>query len=139
MKRDNITRTGEPTVAYETAVQRVRARAGATGLLASSIAGLIWPKHRMKAQGAAFAAGPFIRRMLDEGVLSYDHDGGYRICAAAEKAPRRVSKGKSANCSVSRAVRADARARAAAKSDPHAHGCPDAPGICECFSRRSAS
>lgn len=31
------------------------------------------------------------------------------------------------------------RRAANAKSDPHANGCPDAPGICECFSRRSAS
>lgn len=82
MNRDQITRTGEPPVAYETAAQRVRARAGASGLLASSIAGLIWPKHRMKAQGAALAAGPFIRRMLDEGLLNHDRDGGYRISAA---------------------------------------------------------
>lgn len=81
MSNDNITRTGEPRVDYETAVARLRARAGASGLLASSVAGLIWPKHRMKAQGAAFAAGPFIRRMLEDGVLTHDHDGGYRISA----------------------------------------------------------
>ncbi len=107
MSGDRSFRTGEPTVSYDVAVERVKAQAGASRLLANSVAGLIWPKHRMKAQGAAFAAGPFIRRMLRDGVLSHDVEG-YRV---------------------------HARTGPKAKADPHANGCPDSPGICECFSR----
>jgi len=83
LSADRSFRTGEPTVSYDVAVERVKAHAGASRLLASSIAGLIWPKNRMRAQGAAFAAGPFIRRMLRDGVLTYDIDG-YRVQANAK-------------------------------------------------------
>lgn len=77
MRRD---RTGEAPVSYEEAVRRVRKHAGARRLLASNVAGLVWPANTLKPQGAALAVAPFLRRMLKDGVLSHDYDGhGYRV------------------------------------------------------------
>lgn len=63
--------------------------------------------------------------------------------AAPEAIERQREHLKAANSAL-RKVQAARRSLRAAKanapkSDPHANGCPDAPGICECFSRRSAS
>lgn len=73
-----MTSTNESPVSYEEAVRRVSRHAGARSMLASSIAQCIWPRHRMKAQGSALAAGPFIRRMINDGVIASCVDG-YRV------------------------------------------------------------
>ena len=37
----------------------------------SCVAGAIWPDHRMRAQGAAFAAGPVLARLKARGLVGW--------------------------------------------------------------------
>ena len=68
-------KTNEPPVRYEQAVERVKSAPPGTKLLASHIGNLIWPGHRMTAQGAALAAAPFIRSMRKDGILDIGRRG----------------------------------------------------------------
>lgn len=80
-----MTKTGEPTVPYEEAVRRLRARmVPGEKYNASALGGIVWPNNRMRAQGLAFAMGRLLRRMQEEGVLVWRWDtdrdvDGYEI------------------------------------------------------------
>jgi hypothetical protein len=65
-----MSKTGEATVSYEEAKRR--ALAGMDTISArnpSGVAGVIWPRHNMKAQGAAFAASAILKRMEKDGLV----------------------------------------------------------------------
>ncbi len=79
-------RTGEPPVDYATAVERVRAGIRRETML-SGIAVLIWPNHTMQPQGAALAAGPYMRRMRADGVLGLGKRGYVLLRPNAEIGP----------------------------------------------------
>ena len=72
-------RTQQDPVSYDEAVRRVRALPPIYFLRASEIADLIWPGHKMKPQGAARAAGRFIRWMIRDKVI-VDAGYGYETC-----------------------------------------------------------
>lgn len=62
-------KTGEATVSYAEAVRRVRAGMTRPVFNISYFAGLIWPNHRMNAQGAALAVGAIVRHLERDGVI----------------------------------------------------------------------
>jgi hypothetical protein len=73
-----------PRVSYEEAKTRVLdyLRAHQTTRPPSMIAHAIWPDHKMRPQGAAFAASAILFRMKEEGLVywtSEETSGGHRL------------------------------------------------------------
>lgn len=74
-----LTNSGTPSVDYPTAkrralsylLSRFKQRPGQFSG-ASAIAGVIWPNHQMKAQGAGAAASRILRRMTKDGLVRWD-------------------------------------------------------------------
>lgn len=67
--------TTGPTVPYEEACRRLLAKLPPSHSRApwpaSACADVIWPGHRMRAQGAAFAAGKILHRMQADGLIRW--------------------------------------------------------------------
>lgn len=70
-----MTKTNQPRVTYDEAVTRVRKAIKPRPFEhfgPAHLASFVWPGHKMRPQGAAFAVARFLRQMEKERKLVYD-------------------------------------------------------------------